>query len=166
MSLADTILIYTFTSISVIITVKGVKTAIIEIYRFVNWLIAKLKQTYFMIFPAKEPYKSTTTLGRWFERSKSTLIPFVSRDYYDQIKQKRWMGIGYIIGFVFGLFLIIGFFWALFQADYQVVLDNSPYLLQPIKDLLSKYRGFTLTLASLYIVGFIIEVINTIRSLF
>ena len=166
MSFADQILIYTFTSLSILITLKSVKTAVVEIIWFVNWLISKIRTMIYLIYPNRKPVESTSSLGRLFATSKSTLMPFIDRNYYQKIKRQRLLGLGYLLIFIFGIFLIITFFWAFLTADLNAVLADSPYLIGSIQNLLIRYQTISKMLSVLFILGFFVEVMNSIRSFF
>lgn len=166
MTLAEQLLIYTLTAISVFITIKTMKTAVVELSRFTYWMSDKVRQIYYMIFPGKEPYQAKTSIGKLFEKSKMTLIPFLNRDHYKETKRKQLMGLGYLILFIGGLLLIVFFFWALFTADIETVVNNSPYLIGSIERFLLEFRYFSRFLSFLFVFGFVVEVFNTIRSLF
>lgn len=166
MAFADQFLVYFLTGMSIIVTIKGIKTGLIEASRFIFWTFGKLKMTFYLIFPDRQPPTSTTTLGRIIEQSKSTLMPFISRDYYQKMRRKRILGMGYLFVFIFGVVLIYTFFWALLTADLNYVLENSPYLLGSIKQMIQNYQTLSRVFSVVFIIGFIIEAINSIRSLF
>lgn len=166
MSTLEDSLIIIFTTISIIVTIKSVSTAIIELIRLGYWVIEKIRDGYYLIFPGSLQTSKKFSIKWLFEKSKTTLLPFIDRNYYKKIRKKRFIGVSYFIVFLFSFFLILTFFWAFLTADLSYVLDNSPYLIDSIENLIITFQNLSKVVSFLFIFGFIVEVINSIRTLF